>query len=176
VNTTPFETLVTRLVTAQLTRATALRGLAASAALAGMQLAREPGAAKTKRRNEQVRQVCVCADATTASCRTKTVKASKAKTLARKRCNYKGPCHGLSGCAAGDTEPELTFCVNAAECGTDAEGKMCACRTDATNQRICTRISGRFLATGTCADCQGAEQCTPVVSGGVECVLPCRAS
>jgi hypothetical protein len=176
VNPTPFQTLLKRLATTRLTRANALRGLAASAALAGVQLAREPGAAKKKRRNGKTRQVCVCADATTASCRTTTVKASKAKTLARKRCNSKGPCQGVSGCAAGGTAPELTFCVNAADCGTDAEGKMCACRTDATNQRICTRISGRFLATGTCADCQGAEQCTPVVSGGVECVLPCRAS
>jgi hypothetical protein len=74
----------------------------------------------------------------------------------------------------GTTPVQLQTCAAAAECGTDAEGNMCACRQNTANQGICTRINGRFLATGTCADCQGAEQCIPVVSGGVECILPCR--
>ena len=74
----------------------------------------------------------------------------------------------------GTTPVQLQTCAAAAECGTDPEGNMCACRQNTSNQGICTKINGRFLATGTCAECQGAEQCIPVVSGGVECILPCR--
>ena len=76
----------------------------------------------------------------------------------------------------GTTPVPIQTCTAAAECGTDTDGNMCACRTNAANQGICTKINGRFLATGSCADCQGAEQCIPVVSGGVECILPCGAS
>ncbi|MBW3632650.1 MAG: hypothetical protein KY456_06450 [Chloroflexi bacterium] len=79
-----------------------------------------------------------------------------------------------NGNTPGTTPPVLQTCAAAAECGADPEGNMCACRTDSTNQKICTRINGRFLATGTCGECQGAEQCIPVVSGGVECILPCK--
>jgi hypothetical protein len=75
----------------------------------------------------------------------------------------------------GATPVPVQTCANAAECGVDTDGSMCACRQNSANQGICTKINGRFLATGTCADCQGAEQCIPVVSGGVECILPCRA-
>ncbi len=75
----------------------------------------------------------------------------------------------------GTTSPPLQTCTNAAECGTDTDGSMCACRTNSANQQICTKINGRFLANGTCADCQGGEQCIPVVSGGIECILPCGA-
>jgi hypothetical protein len=74
----------------------------------------------------------------------------------------------------GTTPVQLQTCAAAAECGSDPEGNMCACRQNTSNQGICTRINGRFLATGTCTDCQGAEQCIPVVSGGIECILPCR--
>jgi hypothetical protein len=74
----------------------------------------------------------------------------------------------------GTTPVVLQTCATATECGVDAEGNMCACRQNTANQGICTRINGRFLATGTCGDCQGAEQCIPVVSGGIECILPCR--
>jgi hypothetical protein len=76
----------------------------------------------------------------------------------------------------GTTSPPLRTCTNAADCGTDTDGSMCACRTNSANQQICTKINGRFLANGTCADCQGVEQCIPVVSGGIECILPCGAS
>ena len=75
----------------------------------------------------------------------------------------------------GTPPVQLQTCAAAAECGTDTDGSMCACRQNTANQGICTKINGRFLATGTCSDCQGAEQCIPVVSGGVECILPCRA-
>ena len=73
-----------------------------------------------KRREwENAAGLCLC-DATTASCRTTTVKASKAKTLARKRCNSKGPCQGVSGRAVG-TGTRADPLVNAADCGTDAK-------------------------------------------------------
>ena len=75
----------------------------------------------------------------------------------------------------GTPPVQLQTCAAAAECGVDTDGNMCACRQNTANQGICTKINGRFLATGTCSDCQGAEQCIPVVSGGVECILPCRA-
>ena len=74
----------------------------------------------------------------------------------------------------GTTPVVVQTCATAAECGVDTDGSMCACRQNTANQGICTKINGRFLATGTCGDCQGAEQCIPVVSGGVECILPCR--
>ena len=75
---------------------------------------------------------------------------------------------------SGRRSPVQT-CAVADECGTDRGGNLCACRTNAATQKICTNINGRFLATGTCAACHGAEQCIPVVSGGVECILPCKA-
>jgi hypothetical protein len=97
-----------------------------------------------------------------------------AKGKRRKKGRKKGRKGGGAGNNQGTTAPTLQICEAAAECGTDPEGNMCACRTDSTNQKICTRINGRFLATGTCGDCQGAEQCIPVVSGGIECILPCK--
>jgi hypothetical protein len=80
------------------------------------------------------------------------------------------------GKGKGQSTPfPVRTCAAAAECGTDSDGSMCACRENSANQKICTKINGRFLATGTCADCQGEEQCIPVVSGGIECILPCGA-
>ena len=72
--------------------------------------------------------------------------------------------------------PPVRICTVPADCGADTDGSMCACRTNSANQKICTKIDGRFLANGTCADCQGGEQCIPVVSGGIECIPPCGAS
>ena len=100
------------------------------------------------------------------------VASSSQEAAAKGKRRKKGRKKGRKG--AGTTPPVLQICEAAAECGTDPEGNMCACRTDSTNKKICTRINGRFLATGTCGDCQGAEQCIPVVSGGVECILPCK--
>ena len=106
--------------------------------------------------------------------------ASLSHETAAKRKRKKGGKKGGKKPGNGGTAPQgttpvvLQTCANAAECGVDTDGSMCACRQNTANQGICTRINGRFLATGTCGDCQGAEQCIPVVSGGIECILPCR--
>jgi hypothetical protein len=103
--------------------------------------------------------------------------ASRSEDAAAKRKRKKGGKRRGKGKgnAQGATPVPVQTCAAAAECGVDTDGSMCACRKNSANQGICTKINGRFLATGTCGDCQGAEQCIPVVSGGVECILPCRA-
>lgn len=103
--------------------------------------------------------------------------ASRSEEAAARRKRKKGGKRRRKGKGnkQGATPVPVQTCANAAECGVDTDGSMCACRQNSANQGICTKINGRFLATGTCADCQGAEQCIPVVSGGVECILPCRA-
>jgi len=65
-------------------------------------------------------------------------------------------------------------CAAAADCGVDSAGSMCACRKNAANEQFCTKINGRFIAGGTCADCQAGEQCT-LPPGGAECLMPCGA-
>ena len=102
--------------------------------------------------------------------------ASLSQESAAKRKRKKGGKKGRKGNkgSQGAKPVVVQTCAAAAECGVDTDGSMCACRQNTANQGICTKINGRFLATGTCADCQGAEQCIPVVSGGVECILPCR--
>ena len=99
--------------------------------------------------------------------------ASRSQEAAAKRKRKKGG--KRRGKGKGTTPVPVQTCAAAADCGVDTDGSMCACRQNTANQGICTKINGRFLATGTCGDCQGAEQCIPVVSGGVVCILPCRA-
>jgi hypothetical protein len=72
----------------------------------------------------------------------------------------------------------LTCVDNITDCGFDADGTtVCGCRQHESGQRFCTKIDGRFLATGTCADCcvAAGEQCFPIISGGISCILPCGA-
>ena len=101
--------------------------------------------------------------------------ASRSEEAAAKRKRKKGGKRRGKGKGNPQGTTPVQTCAAAAECGVDTDGSMCACRQNTANQGICTKINGRFLATGTCGDCQGAEQCIPVVSGGVECILPCRA-
>jgi hypothetical protein len=64
------------------------------------------------------------------------------------------------------------------DCGTDANGGMCACRDHESGQRFCTKIAGRLLGVGTpCTACTNGEQCFPINggAGGIECILPCGA-
>ena len=64
------------------------------------------------------------------------------------------------------------------DCGTDANGGMCACRDHESGQRFCTKINGRLLGVGTpCSACTNGEQCFPINGGanGIECILPCGA-
>src|SRR5215213_2974170 len=96
---TRFDTLIKRLATTPLTRSTALRGLAASvAALAGVTLTAEPGAAKKKRK------VCHCTDEKSTSCNTLEVgKKAARKHVRNHACDYKGECKGFSDCCFADT-------------------------------------------------------------------------
>ena len=95
-------------------------------------------------------------------------------------------------CATGKTCASRNDCASArceagtcqtcddpnTDCGTDANGSMCACRDHESGQRFCTKINGRLLPAGTpCTACQGGEQCFPINggAGGIECILPCGA-
>lgn len=94
------------------------------------------------------------------------------------RCNVGKTCTSRDDCTtAFCSSGTCAEFVNAADCGLDSDGSNCATRTNAQNQKICTKINGRFFGNGTCADhCLASEQCVLPVSGGVECVLPCGAA
>jgi hypothetical protein len=97
---TTFDALIKRLATTPLTRAHALRGLAASAvALAGVRLATEPGTANKQNRDEKEVRVCLWS---AAGGRSKKVERSKAKQILRRNaCARKGRCSGTNPCPAG---------------------------------------------------------------------------
>jgi hypothetical protein len=97
---TQFDTLIKRLSATPLTRATALRGLAASAAtLAGVRLTEEPGAAKKNKKDENEVRICLWS---ASGGRSKKVERSKAKTILRRNaCARKGRCSGTNPCPAG---------------------------------------------------------------------------
>jgi hypothetical protein len=93
------------------------------------------------------------------------------------RCNVGKMCTTRNDCTTalcvGGICQEAT---NPADCGLDTDGSNCATRTNSANQKICTKINGRFFLDGTCAQhCLASEQCVLPISGGVECVLPCGA-
>ena len=92
-----FDTLVKALAITPLTRAMALRGLAASAVvLTGLRLAGEVGAAKKKTREKKVR-VCDCPIGDPSGCQTKKVKKSQVQSwLLRHLCSYRGRCQASS--------------------------------------------------------------------------------
>ena len=96
------------------------------------------------------------------------------------RCATGKTCASRSDCASARcANGTCQTCANAlADCGTDSDGSMCACRDHASGQRFCTKINGRLFPAGTpCSVCQGAEQCFPINGGanGIECILPCGA-
>jgi hypothetical protein len=93
------------------------------------------------------------------------------------RCGIDKTCRSRDDCASAlcleiDGSNVCGACAFAADCGVDADGSMCACRDNAANERVCTKINGRFIPDGTCADCRAGEQCT-LLPGGAECLLPC---
>lgn len=92
------------------------------------------------------------------------------------RCPVGKPCSDRDECTTGLCKNGVcSEFVDPADCGVDDDGGMCATRTNSDNQKICTKINGRFFAEGTCADhCVGDEQCV-LPGAGVECVLPCGA-
>lgn len=86
---TTFDDLILRLASARLTRATALRGLAAGAlgAAAGITTPAEARHRKKKRKS-----VCLCPTAQAASCTTRKARKKQARKLASQACNYAGKC------------------------------------------------------------------------------------
>ena len=165
---TTFDTLITPLATTPLTRAKALRGLAASAvtALTGMALTREEAGAKQKNRDDKEVRICICASADAATCRSKKKDKSKAKTtLRRNLCAYKGRCTGVSGCAA--TAPPTT------PPPPPQPGFSC------TSNAQCARFEACFgTACGPCtrtADCDAGEACVNgrCLAGSGRNSLPC---
>lgn len=94
------------------------------------------------------------------------------------RCNVGKTCASRDDCTTAlCTGGVCVEWVNQADCGLDSDGNNCATRVNAQNQKICTKINGRFFTDGTCADhCSASEQCVLPISGGVECVTPCGAA
>ena len=171
-----FDTLIKRLATTPLTRSTALRGLATSiAALAGVGLTGEPGAAKKKRK------VCHCTDEKSTSCKTIEVGKKAARKHVKKHdCDYRGRCEGVSGCCLGDT---LSCTTNTQCCsgfcgdGTCRPTGSCAGQGAACNDNCCTGacLDGLCRPTGACkelgADCSADGQCCSDFCEPFNCAL-----
>jgi hypothetical protein len=139
---TRFDTLIKRLAITPLTRTTALRGLVASvAALAGVTLAREPGAAKNKRK------VCHCTDEKSTSCKTLQVGRKAARKHVKKHaCDYKGKCEGFSGCCFDSN----VSCTTDSQCCSDECGDgVCRPAQCASIGESCASLS---CCTGTCIE------------------------
>jgi hypothetical protein len=168
---TTFDNLIKRLATTPLSRSNALRGLAASAAaLAGVTLAAEPGAAKGKRK------VCHCTDEKSTSCKTIEVGRKAAKRhVKRHDCDYRRECKGFSGCCLANTLGCTTntqccsgFCGDgtcrpAGSCV--AQGAACNDANTATSDNCCTGecLDSLCRPTGSCKEI--GEGCSP----GFEC-------
>jgi hypothetical protein len=97
------------------------------------------------------------------------------------RCNSGKTCGSRNDCATARCESgTCQTCTNPlTDCGTDSDGKQCACRDHESGQRFCTKINGRLLSAETpCTACQGDERCFPINggAGGIECIRPCGAA
>ncbi|MBL8128352.1 MAG: hypothetical protein JNM64_11985 [Chloroflexia bacterium] len=86
---TTFDDLILRLASARLTRATALRGLAAGALGAAAGIATP---AEARHRTKKRKSVCLCPTAQAASCTTRKARKKQARKLASQACNYAGKC------------------------------------------------------------------------------------
>ena len=147
---TRFDNLIKRLATRPMTRATALRGLAASAAaLTGVSILAGSGEAanNNNNNNDRKRKVCKCTSATATSCRTVKKEKKKAKRVLRRfPCSYKGKCRaGVTACAA----PVGCSPANNTQ-GTCAPGQLC--NTSAVCVAGCTGGPGQ-------GSCPSGQQC-----------------
>jgi hypothetical protein len=139
---TKFDNLIKRFSTTPLTRATVLRGLAATplAALAGVARGADEDALADgqKKRRHRKKPVCNCTSAQASSCTTQKLgKKARRRLLASNTCAYSGKCTGVSGCAAPGPGP-----VPGVTCTTNA---TCAGRQACIN--------------GSCAPCTATSQC-----------------
>ena len=144
---TRFDHLIKRLAATPVTRATALRGLAASAAaLAGVTLLAEPDSAAAAGKRRRRRRVCDCASADPNTCTNRRLKRRAARRLLRSNaCAYKGRCQtGVSGCAAVGCDPRNPT-------GSCPEGQICDSRA------IC--VAGCIGQNGTRGSCPAEQVC-----------------
>ena len=163
---TTFDDLIKRLVSKRLTRSDALRGLVASgAALAGVTLTAEPGAAHGKRK------ICHCTNETAASCNTKNIgKKAARKHLQRHDCDYGRECDGPSGCCHVNTQA----CTSDALCCSGFCGDGTCRPADCANvTESCATLSccSGNCQGGTCFACKSAT--TPCIQNSECCSLTC---
>jgi hypothetical protein len=151
---TTFDALIKRLATTPLSRSTALRGLAASAAaLAGVTLTAEPGAAKKNKR-----KICHCTDEKSTSCKDIEVGKKAAKRHIKKHdCDYRRECKGRSGCCFADSQA----CTTSTQCcsgfcgdGTCRPSDSCAVQGTICNDNCCTGecLDNLCRPTGACKE------------------------
>jgi hypothetical protein len=174
---TRFDNLIKRLAATPVTRATALRGLAAGAAtLAGVTLLAEPGAAADgdgKRRRR--RRVCDCQSADPNSCTNRRLKRRAARRLLRSNdCAYKGRCTGVSGCAAFGCDPRnpTGSCQAGQICSPQA---ICVAGCIGTNGSQANCPVGQICVIGagqTTGQCRTGPVCTPVCNPNQVCCPP----
>lgn len=107
-------------------------------------------------------------------------KKNKNKDSCKGRCGGKCPRCGLGATCSTRDECTTALCEggvctkpdNAADCGTDSDGNMCATR-EINGVNSCTRVAGTFISGGTCAQCPKDEVCFIPNNTGVECLKLC---
>ena len=164
-----FDDLIKRLTTTPQTRTSVLRGLVASAALAGMSLVPESGTAK--KNHESERKVCVCgADGTVASCHTKKVKADKIKKLLRRNpCAFKGKCTGVNPCSTVPSDGGGAGGGTGGGTGGGASGGGCDPRTCPRDQSTNSTGLGFCCEGGFCS-------CGGICCSSVDCWIFTQSS
>jgi hypothetical protein len=164
-----FDTLIKQFSTSRVTRAHALRGLAAGvAALAGVTLA-PPRAAKGRKKEEPQRRVCLWSRTAPGGKSKKVDKDKRKKILRRNDCARKGRCRGINPCFVA---PE---CTTDAHCNADEICENNACvpencnlpETECPQGESCLQAGGahgRCVPRGNCDAEPGpvpnGEQCT----------------
>lgn len=112
--------------------------------------------------------------------RKKNKKKKKKKNSCKGRCGGKCARCGLGTTCTSRDECATAYCPagvcaapnNAADCGTDTDGNMCATR-EISGVNSCTRLAGTFIGGGTCAQCPKDEVCFIPNNTGVECLKLC---
>jgi hypothetical protein len=149
-----FDTLIKQFSTSRVTRAHAVRGLAASvAALAGITLTEEPGAAKGDKKDEPQRRVCLWSRTSPGGKTKKVDKDKRKKILRRNDCARKGRCRGTNPCFAPAPE-----CTTDAHCPANeiCENTACVAEECSIPEKACP-------GGDTCLQVGGAHgRCVPI--------------
>ena len=112
--------------------------------------------------------------------RKKNKKKKKKKNSCKGRCGGKCARCGLGTTCTSRDECATAYCPagvcaapnNAADCGTDTDGNMCATR-EINGVNSCTRVAGTFISGGSCSQCPKDEVCFIPNNTGVECLKLC---